>query len=306
MFTYLKRISLFLLTNLAVLVLLGIVMTVINIFFPGVLSAYGDFSGLLMYAAVFGFGGAIISLLISRWQAKKMYDIVLLDEKTLHTEDARLQLVYQIVERIAKAKGIDMPEVWYYESPEPNAFATGASKNSSLVAVSTGLLNTMEDREIEWVVGHEMAHILNWDMVTLTLITGVMNTFVIVLAHIVSRIVAWFLSRSDSDEWVISNFSYFLVYNVLQIIFWILASFVIMYFSRMREYRADLGGAQFTSKASMVAGLKRLQKLSKLQDRHTDNGKLTAFMINEPDSFFSTHPSLTNRIKALEENYQLP
>jgi len=235
-----------------------------------------------------------------------MYNIVLLDPESLHKEDAHLQLVYQTVERIAKSKGINIPEVGYYESPEPNAFATGASKNKSLVAVSTWLLNTMEAREIEWVVGHEMAHILNGDMVTLTLITGVMNTFVIVLSHIVSRIVAWFLSRSDDDEWVISNISYFIVYNILQIIFWLLASFVIMYFSRIREYRADLGGAQFTSKSSMIAGLKRLQKLSKIQEDHVENGKLTAFMIYEKDSFFSTHPSLSNRIQALEENYQLP
>lgn len=235
-----------------------------------------------------------------------MYGIILLDSATLHQEDARLQLVYQTVERIAKSKNIDMPEVGYYESAEPNAFATGASRNSALVAVSTGLLNTMENREIEWVVGHEMAHVLNGDMVTLTLITGVMNTFVIVLSHIVSRIVAGFLSRSDSDEGGISQLSYFLVYNVLQVVFGLLASIVIMYFSRMREYRADLGGAEFTSKASMIAGLKRLQQLTKLQDRHVDNGKLTAFMISEPDSFWSTHPSLDNRIKALEENYQLP
>ncbi|MDD2693889.1 MAG: protease HtpX [Candidatus Gracilibacteria bacterium] len=306
MFTYIKRISLFLLTNLAVLVLLGFVMSVVNYFYPNLLTAYGDFTSLLAFAAIFGFGGAIISLLLSRWQAKKMYGIILLDSATLHQEDARLQLVYQTVERIAKSKNIDMPEVGYYESAEPNAFATGASRNSALVAVSTGLLNTMENREIEGVVGHEMAHVLNGDMVTLTLITGVMNTFVIVLSHIVSRIVAGFLSRSDSDEGGISQLSYFLVYNVLQVVFGLLASIVIMYFSRMREYRADLGGAEFTSKASMIAGLKRLQQLTKLQDRHVDNGKLTAFMISEPDSFWSTHPSLDNRIKALEENYQLP
>jgi heat shock protein HtpX len=149
MFAYFKRISLFLLTNLAVLVLLGFVMSVVNYFYPNLLTAYGDFTSLLAFAAIFGFGGAIISLLISRWQAKKMYGIILLDPATLHQEDVRLQLVYQTVERIAKSKNITMPEVGYYESAEPNAFATGASKNSALVAVSTGLLNTMEAREIE-------------------------------------------------------------------------------------------------------------------------------------------------------------
>jgi heat shock protein HtpX len=306
MFTYLKRISLFLITNLAVLVLLWGIMTVINIYYPGTISAYGSIQSLLVYAAIFWFWGAIISLLISRWQAKKMYNIVLLEENSIHKQEKKLQLVYQTVERIAKMKNITMPEVGYYESPEPNAFATGASKNSSLVAVSTGLLDTMEDREIEWVVGHEMAHILNGDMVTLTLITGVMNTFVIVIAHLASRVVANFLSRWSDEEGSISQLTYFLIYNVLQLIFWVLASFVIMYFSRMREYRADAGGAEFTSKASMIAGLKRLQKLTKLTDEHTNNGKMTAFMINEPDSFFSTHPSLNNRIKSLEENYRLP
>lgn len=149
MFAYFKRISLFLLTNLAVLVLLGFVMSVVNYFYPNLLTAYGDFTSLLAFAAIFGFGGAIISLLISRWQAKKMYGIILLDSSYLHQEDSRLQLVYQTVERIAKSKNINMPEVGYYESAEPNAFATGASKNSALVAVSTGLLNTMEAREIE-------------------------------------------------------------------------------------------------------------------------------------------------------------
>lgn len=306
MLTFVKRISLFLITNLAVLVLLGIVMMGIEYFFPWLLNPYGGTVSLLIYAAVFWFWGACISLWISRWQAKKMYNIVLIDPNTLHTIDRRLQLVYQTVERIAKVHEISIPEVWYYESAEPNAFATGASKNSSLVAVSTGLLDTMEDREIEWVVGHEMAHIINGDMVTLTLITGVMNTFVIVLSHIVSRVVTWFLSRSENDEWAISHLSYFLVYTLLQGIFWLLASIVIMYFSRIREYRADLWGAKYTSKASMIAWLKRLQKLSTIQDHTRDNGKMTAFMINEQDSFWSTHPSLENRIRALESNYQLP
>ena len=289
------------------MVLLGFVAFAVNYFFPGLLTAYGDMTSLLVLAFVFGFGGAIISLFISRWQAKKAYSIQLITANELASLDARLQLVYRTVERISQSAHIDMPEVGYYESAEPNAFATGATKNSALVAVSTGLLNTMEDREIEWVVGHEMAHILNGDMVTLTLITGVMNTFVIFFAHIVSRIVASFLSRGeDEGDGGISQLSYFLIYNLLQVVFGFLASLVIMYFSRIREYRADEGGARYTSKANMIAGLRRLQKLTKLQDRHGEDGKMTAFMINEPDSFFSTHPSLDNRIQALEANYQLP
>lgn len=149
MFALIKRVSLFLLTNLAVMVLLGFVAFAINSFFPGLLTAYGDMTSLLVLAFVFGFGGAIISLFISRWQAKKAYSIQLITANEISTLDTRLQLVYRTVERIAQSAQIDMPEVGYYESAEPNAFATGATKNSALVAVSTGLLNAMEDREIE-------------------------------------------------------------------------------------------------------------------------------------------------------------
>lgn len=142
---------------------------IVNIFFPGILSANGGIVQLLIYALIIGFGGSFISLLISRWSAKKAYGIVLLTSESA-SHDPKLQLVWNTVERIAQAEHIDMPEVGYYESPEPNAFATGRSKNNSLVAVSTGLLSTMEKSEVEGVVGHEMAHVLNGDMVTLTLI----------------------------------------------------------------------------------------------------------------------------------------
>lgn len=149
---------------------------------------------LLIYAAVFGFLGSFISLWISRWMAKSAYGIQILD-RTTASQDAKLQLVWDTVERIAQANHIVMPEVGYYESADPNAFATGATKNSALVAVSTGLLNTMEKSEIEGVVGHEMAHVLNGDMVTLTLLQGVMNTFVIFFSHIAARFVASALSK---------------------------------------------------------------------------------------------------------------
>lgn len=152
MLTFLKRISLFLITNIAVIGLLGIVMLLVQTFFPDFLSQFGSMGSLLIYAAVFGFGGAIISLLLSRWQAKKAYNIILLDPSSLHTIDPKLQNVYETVERIAKANNISMPEVGYYESAEPNAFATGATKNNALVAVSTGLLNHMKDSEITGVV----------------------------------------------------------------------------------------------------------------------------------------------------------
>lgn len=298
-----KRIFFFVLTNIAVLALLSVVMLLVNIFFPGFLDAGGGMGAITVYAVVFGFAGSFISLAISRWMAKRAYNIVLLDRDSA-SQDGKLQVVWDTVERISQANHISMPEVGYYESAEPNAFATGATKNSSLVAVSTGLLNQMDKWEIEWVVGHEMAHILNGDMVTLTLLQGVMNTFVILFSHIAARAVSSFLSK-DWEENGLSYLAYQGVYMAFQLVFGFLAMFVVMWFSRMREYRADLGGAQYTSKAKMISWLKKLQKMTALVHTEPTDKKMSAFMINEPDSFFSTHPSLDNRIKALEENYQL-
>ena len=300
---YIKRIFFFVLTNIAVLALLSIVMSVVSLFFPNLIQANGGMISLLIYAAVLGFGGAIISLLISRWSAKKAYNIILIDEKSFQN-DQKLKLVWDTVERISRIKAIEMPEVGYYESAEPNAFATGSSKNKSLVAVSTGLLTQMEKNEIEGVVGHEMAHILNGDMVTLTLIQGVMNTFVIVLTHLATRAVVAVMAKDEEDGETIGYFAQMGISIVFQIIFWLLASVVVMWFSRIREYRADLGGAEFTSKSSMIAGLRRLQKMTTVDTHHAE-AKMTAFMINEPDGWLSTHPSLSNRIKALEENYKI-
>jgi heat shock protein HtpX len=302
MITYLKRIFFFFLTNIAVLLLLSVVIMGINMFFPGLISRYGDNTSFLIYAAIMWFVGSFISLFISRWSAKRLYSIKLLDAQSA-SSDAKLQLVWNTVERIAQMNHITMPEVGYYESTDPNAFATGWSKNNSLVAVSTWLLDVMEKREIEGVVWHEMAHILNGDMVTLTLIQWVINTFVIFFSHLAAKAVATFLSNSNEEEWM-SYVTYNIIYFLFQIVFWFLAMFVVMWFSRFREYRADLGWAAFTNKSSMIAGLKKLQTLSQTKQAPLDP-KMSAFMISEPDSFFSTHPSLVNRIKALEENYKL-
>ncbi len=302
MITYIKRFFYLILTNIAILALLSVVMMVINYFFPGLIDSQGGVINLIIYAAVIGFAGSFISLFLSKWSAKRAYNIVLID-KTTSVSDEKLSLVYTTVERIAQMNAIAMPEVGYYESSEPNAFATGASKNSSLVAVSTWLLETMTKDEIEGVVGHEMAHVLNGDMVTLTLIQWVMNTFVIVASNILARVVSGFLAKDNEN---VSALTYNLIYFVLQIGLGFLASFVVMYFSRIREYRADLGWAQYTSKTKMIAGLRRLKMMTeKMREETQKNGQMTAFMITEPDSMFSTHPSLDNRIKALEENYQL-
>lgn len=253
----------------------------------------------MLYALIFGMLGSFFSLFISKWSAKKAYDIQILDENSA-SSDPKLLLIYKTTERIARENNIKMPEVGYYESTDVNAFATGASKNSSLVAFSTALLNQMSEDEIEGVVGHEMAHILNGDMVTLTLIQGVMNAFVILLAKIVAEAIDKFLSSDDGEG--LGLIAYNLVYIGLQIVFGFLASFVVMYFSRKREYRADEGGAKYTSKAKMIAGL---QKLKSMQSLGTKDTKMSPFMITEPDSMFSTHPSLDNRIKALQENFSI-
>ncbi|GAB0174739.1 MAG: protease HtpX [Candidatus Altimarinota bacterium] len=298
MYTYIKRFFFFILTNIAIMTVLTGLMMILNIFFPGIIDANGSMLGLLIIATVVGFTGSFISLFLSRWSAKRAYNITLLEDGNISND--KLKIVWDTVARIAQANNIKQPEVGYYESPEPNAFATGASKNSSLVAVSTGLLDLMNKDEIEGVVGHEMAHILNGDMVTLTLIQGVMNTFVYFLSTLIARAISSYLAR-DNDN--VSSLTYSLISFVLQISLGFLASFVVMYASRIREYRADLGGATYTSKSKMIAGLKKLKTITAKTKIH--DGKMTAFMITEPDSMFSTHPSLDNRISALENNFKL-
>jgi heat shock protein HtpX len=304
MLTYFKRFFFLIATNIAIMVMLTGILILIENFFPGLTALGGGMMKILIIALVIGFGGAFFSLAISRYIAKKSYNITLIDEITVLHEWVKVQAVYSTVLWIAQSQGIVLPEVGIYESPEPNAFATGSSKNKALVAVSTGLLDAMDIYEIEGVVGHEMAHILNGDMVTLTLIQWVMNTFVFFLSRIVWQILDQMFFRSDDEE--LSGMSWFFVTIILEILFWLLAQLVVMYFSRIREYRADLWGAKYTSRAKMIAGLKKLQKMtdSSLSD-HADP-RMSAMMITWKDSFFSTHPSLVNRITRLEQNYQLP
>lgn len=301
-----KRIFLFLLTNLLVIVLFSVTFSLIQIFFGiNVTWYYTGWSmvPLLLFASIIWFGWAFISLLISRWMAKRAYWIVLMNQSNFDQLDSKERLVYDIVEKIASNNNIKMPEVGIYDSAEPNAFATWASKNSSLVAVSTGLLELMDENEIEWVVAHEMAHILNWDMVTMTLLQWVINTFVIFLSRIIASAVDSYFKNEDSDgpSWV-----YYVVSIALEIVFSILASIVVMWFSRHREYKADLGWAQFSSKQKMIAWLKKLQVYS---DRMItdDSDKLATMKIGSKKrwwifALFSSHPDLSDRIKALEES----
>ena len=244
----LKRLWLFILTNIAVIALFSIALFAIErVFWINISAMSGQsYLGLLIYAAMFGFIGSFFSLAISRWMAKKAYGITPFTSEEAFRLTGKEKLVYDTVVEIAERHHIKTPEVGIYNSPDPNAFATWATKNSALVAVSTGLLHHMNEREVEWVVAHEMAHVLNGDMVTMTLIQWVMNTFVIFFARIIAEIIN---SRTDGKLWV---FGYMAVYIWLQILLGILAGLVINAFSRWREYHADAGSARYVGKEKMI------------------------------------------------------
>jgi heat shock protein HtpX len=286
-----KRIFLFLVTNIAVVVTLSVVASVLGI--NQYITAQGiNFGALLMFAAVFGFGGAFISLAISKWSAKMAVGAQVIESPRNSVE----YWLVDTVKRQAQAAGIGMPEVAIYDSPEVNAFATGMSRNNALVAVSTGLLERMTREEAEAVLGHEVSHVANGDMVTLTLIQGVLNTFVIFL----SRAIGYFVDRVVLKNQEGPGLGYFLTHIVLEILFGILASIVVMWFSRQREFRADAGGARLAGRGKMIAALQRLQSI---QEESMLPEKVAAFGIKggKPGwmALFSTHPPLEQRIEAL-------
>lgn len=277
-----KRIFLFLATNIAVLVVISIILSLL-----GLSGNPNDMGGLLAFSAVIGFSGSIISLMTSKMIAKRSVGAQVI---TQPANEAEAWLV-QTVQNQARQWNIKMPEVAIYNSPEPNAFATGPSKNNSLVAVSTGLLEHMTRDEVEAVLAHEMAHVGNGDMVTLALIQGVVNTFVVFLARIVSSMV----TRSENGE--SSQGMYFIVSMVLQIVFGFLASFIVMWFSRQREYQADAGAAKLVGAPKMIAALQRL----KGGESQLPKEMLALGIASDAkDSLLSTHPSLDNRISRLK------
>lgn len=289
-----KRIMLFIATNLAVVLVLSVVLSVI-------MSVFGiersSMTGLLVLAAVFGFGGSFISLLMSKWIAKKSVGAYVIT----NPQDSQQQWLVQTVARQAKAAGIGMPEVAIYDSPEINAFATGAAKDNALVAVSSGLLTQMTADEAEAVLAHEVSHIANGDMVTMALLQGVLNTFVIFFARLVGGVIDNFLSNNNDEEAESSGhgFAYFVIVFILEMLFGLLASVVVMWFSRQREFRADAGAAALSSKQKMVAALERLKynQESQLQ------GSMMAFGIAGKRSMaelFMSHPPLEQRIAALK------
>ncbi|HEU4773823.1 MAG TPA: protease HtpX [Lysobacter sp.] len=287
-----KRIALFLATNLAVMVLLGIVLSVLQGVFGITLGNNGT---LLVFAAVFGFGGSLISLAMSKWMAKRSTGAQVIETPSSESE----QWLLATVRRQAEAAGIKMPEVAIYEAPEINAFATGPTRNNSLVAVSTGLLRGMNRDEAEAVLGHEISHVANGDMVTMALIQGVLNTFVIVLARVVGRIVDGFLSGNRESS--APGFGYYIIVFVLDMVFGLIASMIAMWFSRYREFRADAGGASLAGRDKMVAAL---QRLAQNNDQNTLPKQVAAFGISGAVGhgmrrLLMSHPPLEERIAAL-------
>ncbi|QSX32373.1 protease HtpX [Shewanella avicenniae] len=285
-----KRVILFLLTNLAVLVVASVVMSVLGV-------NTQTMSGLLVFAAIFGFGGAFISLAMSKWIAKKSMGL----EVITHPRDNTERWLLETVARQAQQAGVKMPEVAIYQSPEMNAFATGPSKNNSLVAVSSGLMYGMSADEVEAVLAHEMSHVANGDMVTLTLIQGVVNTFVIFAARVVAGLISNFLSSDEEEGEGLGGLAYFAVVIVLEILFGILASIIVAYFSRIREYRADAGAATLAGRNKMIAALERLRNGPETGEMPAN---MSAFGINGKRSMaelMMSHPPLEKRIQALRD-----
>lgn len=289
-----KRILLFLGTNLAIIVVLSITLRLLGV--ERILDEQGvglNLEALLVFAAVFGFGGSFISLAISKWMAKKTTGAKVIEQPSNDTE----RWLVETVRRQAQVAGIGMPEVAIFPSQAPNAFATGASRNKSLVAVSTGLLHNMNKDEVEAVLGHEVAHVANGDMVTLTLIQGVVNTFVIFLSRVIGHTVDRVVFKNERGH----GPAFWITTIIAEIVLGILASAIVLWFSRQREFRADQGGARLAGRDKMIAALERL-KQGQAQVELPD--QLAAFGINGGvrqgiKKLFMSHPPLDERIAAL-------
>jgi len=298
-----KRIILFIAINFLVVMTLSIVLSVLGV--KPYLTSYGlDLPSLMIFCLIWGMGGALISLLLSRKIAKWLMRIQMINP--MQATGAHLQLV-QMVERLSRDSGLPTtPEVGVFNSPEMNAFATGPSQRRALVAVSTGLLERMDESEVEAVLGHEITHISNGDMVTMTLIQGIVNAFVMFLARILAYAIST-LGRGDNRRG--SFMSFYLMTFVFEIIFMVLGSMVVAFFSRRREFRADQGGAMLSSKEKMIAALERLKTAKSSPEiamKKDSRAALNAMMISRPTKFgflrlFSTHPPLDERIARLRE-----
>jgi len=290
-----SRILLYLATNIAVIAVLSITMRLLG--FESLLDQQGidlDLNALLVYAAVIGFSGSFISLAISKWTAKPMTGAQVIENPSNDTE----RWLVNTVQRQAEQAGIGMPEVAIYDAPEPNAFATGMNKNNALVAVSTGLMRSMTQDEVEAVLAHEVSHVSNGDMVTLALIQGVVNTFVIVLSRVIGHLVDRTVFKTERGH----GPAFWITSIIAELVLGILASIIVRWFSRQREYRADAGAASLVGAPKMIAALERLAGSSTepLPDQLTalgiSGGKSTISQL------FMTHPPLEDRINALKNN----
>lgn len=291
-----QRMVLFLLTNIAIVLLLSITASLLGV--NRFLHAGGlNLAQLLGFALIFGFGGSLISLLLSKPIALWSTGAQVIEQP----HDRTQQWLLQVVERQAQRAGIGMPQVAIYDAPDVNAFATGASRNHALVAVSSGLLQRMTAEEAEAVLGHEISHIANGDMVTMTLLQGVVNTFVIFMARVVAFAVDRAVAGSNSHRG--PGFAYYIVSSIAELLFGLLASMIVMWFSRQREFRADAGGADLAGRSKMIAALIRLQNLHQPSSLPT---QMAAFGINSglPQGWrklFMSHPPLEERIEALRQ-----
>jgi heat shock protein HtpX len=288
-----KRVFLFVATNLAVVLVLSVTLRLLGV--DRILDEQGtglNLTNLLIFSAVFGFAGSFISLAISKWSAKRSMGVRVIDQP----RNAHEAWLVDTVRRQAQVAGIGMPEVGIFDSPEVNAFATGARRDNALVAVSTGLLNAMSRTEAEAVLAHEVSHVANGDMVTLTLIQGVVNTFVIFISRVVGYVIDRMIFKTERGH----GPGYWITVIVAEIVLGILATMIVMWFSRYREFRADAGGAQLAGRNQMIAALERLR----LQQAAPLPDKMAAFGINGGgrNSFtrlFMSHPPLEERIAAL-------
>jgi len=287
-----KRIALFLITNLAIVFVLSITLRLLGV--ESILDQQGvglDLNNLLVFAAVIGFGGSLISLAISKWTAKRMTGARVIDRPAT----AREQWLLRTVEHQAQKAGIGMPEVAVFESLDPNAFATGWNRNNALVAVSSGLLMHMTDDEVEAVLAHEVSHVANGDMITLALIQGVVNTFVIFLSRVIGHLVDRVVFKTERGH----GPAFWITSIVAELVLGVLASMIVAWFSRQREYRADAGGAHLSSSGKMIAALQRLQSYS--GQPHLPD-QMAAFGISGTtlSGLFRSHPPLEERIAALQ------
>jgi heat shock protein HtpX len=288
------RILLFLGTNIAVMALLGLTFSLFGI--RGLLADNGvdlNLNALLVYAAVIGFSGAFISLFLSKFLAKRSMQVHIIVDAENQTE----RWLVETVQKMAKTAGIGMPEVGIFDHSSPNAFATGWNKNNALVAVSTGLLDAMPKNEVEAVLAHEVSHVANGDMVTMTLIQGVVNTFVVFLSRIIGHVVDRVVFRVERGH----GPAFWIVSFIAEILLGLFATVIVMWFSRYREFKADAGGAKLAGNHNMIAALQRLQSFKgapKLPD------EMAAFAINagKVQAIFSSHPPLEQRIKALQNS----